>query len=234
MTIHDLSELRNSTAVDKEFAFSESLVDHIYHKIKELVTEEVIVPGAKLRHEYLSEVLKVSHTPIREALNRLVQEGYVEKVTRRGYYLREISVEEAEELYAFREMIEVDAIEKAVKTNDGLLVSDLRKIMKRYDREIQKGMSIERRQVDRAFHLIIAEAAGNKFVKRTLEQIFDQLILKRRLEGFIPRDKEVYEEHERLMECFEKKDGGKAKETMRIHIRKGRDNFLKHYRPQKT
>lgn len=234
MTIHDLSELQNPTEVDNEFAFSESLVDHIYQQLKGLVTEEAIVPGAKLRHEYLSEVLKVSHTPIREALNRLVQEGYVKKVPRRGYYLREISIEEAEELYAFREMIELHTIEKAVKTNNDLLVGELRDIMKIYKREIQKGMSVGRRQVDKAFHLKIAEAAGNKFMKKTLEQIFDQLILKRRLEGFIPRDKVVYEEHEQLMECFEKRDRAKAKETMKIHIRNGRDNFLKHYRPQKT
>jgi GntR family transcriptional regulator, rspAB operon transcriptional repressor len=234
MTLHSLSNPRSPTVDDREFAFLESLVDHVYQKLKELVTKEAIMPGAKLGHEYLSEVLKVSHTPIREALNRLVQEGYVKKVPRRGYYLREISVEEAEELYSFREIIESYTVDKAMASGDGLLVRDLREIMKRYGQEIRKGMSVERRRVDRAFHLRIAEAAGNQFVKKTLEQVFDQLILKRRLEGFLPRDREVYQEHEVLLECFEKRDKDKAKETVKAHIRKGRENFLKRYRPKQS
>ena len=214
------------------FPYSVSMTEQIYLKLKDLIVKEQLIPGQKLGHEDLSKILNVSHTPIREALNRLVQEGFVSKVLRRGYYLNEIKVDEAEELYIFRETIEQYTIENAITSKDTTLERDLMAIMKKYQCEIQKGMSVERRQVDREFHLRITEASGNRFVKKTLEQIFDRLILKRRLEGFIQRGKEVYEEHEILLECLRKKDRGKAKETMRNHIRKGMENFLKHYRPK--
>jgi len=111
--------------------YSLSLTDQVYFKIKDLIFTQQIIPGQKLRHDYLSEKLGVSTTPIREAINRLVQEGYVRSVARKGYYLNEITVDEADELYSFREIIEQYTVERASAIKDDALIKDLKENAKK-------------------------------------------------------------------------------------------------------
>lgn len=214
--------------VDDWAPYSLSLTDQVYFKIKELIFKQEIVPGQKLHHEYLSEKLGVSTTPVREAINRLVQEGYVRSVARKGYYLNEITIDEADELYSFREILELSAVEKACTLTDDTLISELKGNMKKYHQAVREPLSMERLRIDGDFHLKIAEACKNRYIKNALEKIFERLILKRSLEGFPQRGKEVYEEHEMILDSIVKQNVDRAKELVRQHIRKGRDNFIRH------
>src|SRR5437879_11997619 len=100
----------------------ENLSTRVYDEIKDLILCNEILPGQKLHHQQLSERLGVSRTPVREALTRLVQEGYVSFLPNRGFTCKEIRMQEAEELYDLREALEAFAVEKAIEnlTDDGL------------------------------------------------------------------------------------------------------------------
>jgi DNA-binding GntR family transcriptional regulator len=206
--------------------YSLSLTDQVYFRIKDLMFKQEIVPGQKLQHEYLSEKLGVSTTPVREAINRLVQEGYVKSVARKGYYLNEITIDEADELYSFREILEIYAVERASKATNEVLIKDLKEIAKKYNQAVNKPISMERLRVDQEFHLRIAEACGNRFITNTLDTTFERLMLKRSLEGFPQRGKKVYKEHEMIVDCIIKRDVAGARELMRQHIRQGRENLI--------
>jgi len=217
----------NPTSKDSDWTpYSLSLTDQVYFRIKDLIFKQEIVPGQKLQHDYLSEKLGVSTTPVREAINRLVQEGYVKSVARKGYYLNEITIDEADELYSFRETLEMYAIEKASTRPDDALIKDLTEIVKKYNEAVNKPISMERLRVDQEFHLRIADACGNRFVRATLETTFERLILKRSLEGFPQRGRKVYKEHEMIVDCIIRHDVTGARELMKQHIRQGRDNFI--------
>lgn len=228
---------RNLNPLSKESdwsPYSLSLTDQLYFKIKDLIFKQQIIPGQKLHHEDLSEKLGVSTTPVREAINRLVQEGYVKSVARRGYYLTEITIDEADELYSFRETLEDYAVEKAAASGDAALIKDLKEIAKRYYQCVHKPISMERLRVDQEFHLRIAEACGNRFIKSALETTFERLILKRSLEGFPQRGKKVYKEHEMIVDCIVKRDVARAEELTRQHIRQGRDNLISYLKKRGT
>src|SRR4026208_1189084 len=92
----------------------ENLSARVYNQIKQLILCNEIMPGQKLHHQQLSERLGVSRTPVREALTRLVQEGYVSFLPNRGFTCKEIRLQEAEELYELRESLEAFAVEKAI------------------------------------------------------------------------------------------------------------------------
>ena len=92
----------------------ENLSARVYSQIKNLILCNEIMPGQKLHHQQLSERLGVSRTPVREALTRLVQEGYVSFLPNRGFTCKEIRMQEAEELYELREALEAFAVEKAI------------------------------------------------------------------------------------------------------------------------
>jgi DNA-binding GntR family transcriptional regulator len=213
--------------------YSLSLTDQIYFRIKELIFKQEIVPGQKLQHEDLSEKLGVSTTPLREAINRLVQEGYVKSVARKGYYLTEITIDEADELYSFRETLEMYAIEKACARADDALIKALKEIARNYYQAVNQPISMERLRVDQQFHLRIASSCGNRFITNALEATFERLMLKRSLEGFPQRGKKVYKEHEMIIDCISKRDLAGARALTRQHIREGRDNLLLYLQKRK-
>jgi len=225
---------KSAHPIEEEWSpYSLTLTDQIYFRIKDLIFKQQIVPGQKLHHDYLSERLKVSTTPVREAINRLVQEDYVRNVPRKGYYLNEITIDEAEELYAFRELIELYTVEKACALGDETPIKDLQENAAQYFDYVQKPICMERLLVDQEFHLGIAGACDNRFIKSTLEKIFARLILKRSLEGFPQRGAEVYKEHEMILNCIMGQEVARAKELVREHIRKGRDNFISYLKRRK-
>src|SRR5258705_7642275 len=92
----------------------ENLSARVYNQIKNLILCNEIMPGQKLHHQQLSERLGVSRTPVREALTRLVQEGYVSFLPNRGFTSKEIRLKAAEELYELREPLEPLAVKRAV------------------------------------------------------------------------------------------------------------------------
>jgi DNA-binding GntR family transcriptional regulator len=95
----------------------ENLSARAYHQIKNLILSNEVMPGQKLHHQELSERLGVSRTPVREALTRLVQEGYASFLPNRGFTCKEIRMQEAEELYEMREAVEAFAVERAIETS---------------------------------------------------------------------------------------------------------------------
>jgi len=117
---------------------SENLSARVYNQIKNLILCNEVLPGQKLHHQELSERLGVSRTPVREALTRLVQEGYVSFLPNRGFTCKEIRLQEAEELYDLREALEAFAVEKAIEnlTDDGL--DDFVNKVDRYGEDVQK------------------------------------------------------------------------------------------------
>jgi DNA-binding GntR family transcriptional regulator len=74
----------------------------------------------------------VSRTPVREALTRLVQEGYVSFLPNRGFTCKEIRIQEAEELYDLREAMEAFAVERATAHLTQAALDQLRRKMDRY------------------------------------------------------------------------------------------------------
>src|SRR3989475_13333771 len=140
---------------------SENLAARVYSQIKNLILCNEYMPGQKLHHQHLSERLGVSRTPVREALTRLVQEGYVTFLPNRGFTCKEIRLQEAEELYDLREALEAFAVEKAIEnlTDDGL--DDFANKVDRYGEDVQKQFTKERLVYDQDIHLGIARLSGN-------------------------------------------------------------------------
>src|SRR5512145_1588809 len=97
---------------------AENLSGRVYAQIKNLILRNEVMPGQKMHHQELSERLGVSRTPVREALPRLVQEGYVSFLPNRGFTCKEIRLQEADELYDLREALEAFAVEQAIRHMD--------------------------------------------------------------------------------------------------------------------
>ena len=206
----------------------ENLSARVYQQIKNLILCNEIMPGQKLHHQQLSERLGVSRTPIREALTRLVQEGYVSFLPNRGFTCKEIRMQEAEELYELREALEAFAVEKAIAILTDAALRQLRAKMNAYGRDVRNRFTRERLVYDQDVHLQIAQLTGNETLKNTLSHVFERIVLKRRTDGLYDpaRGIAAHQEHLRLLEAMERRDAVGAVAILRSHIQAGKKNVM--------
>jgi DNA-binding GntR family transcriptional regulator len=206
----------------------ENLSARVYNEIKNLILCNEIMPGQKLHHQQLSERLGVSRTPIREALTRLVQEGYVSFLPNRGFTCKEIRMQEAEELYELREALEAFAVEKAIATLSEKALRQLRDRVTAYGRDVQNRFTRDRLVYDQDVHLQIAQLTGNETLRNTLSYVFERIVLKRRTDGLYDpaRGVAAHQEHLRLLEAMVRRDAPTAVAILRNHIQAGKKNVM--------
>jgi DNA-binding GntR family transcriptional regulator len=206
----------------------ENLSARVYNQIKHLILCNEIMPGQKLHHQELSERLGVSRTPVREALTRLVQEGYVSFLPNRGFTCKEIRIQEAEELYDLREALEAFAVEKAIAKLTQASLDQLRRKMSSYGRDVQKRFTRERLVYDQDVHMQIIRLAGNETLTNTLSHVFERIVLKRRTDGLYDpaRGLTAHEEHMRLLDAMQQRNVSAAVAIIREHIQAGKKNVM--------
>lgn len=203
------------------------LNETIYNAIKQRIFAGQLRPGQKLTHQDLAEALSVSRTPVRESLERLYQEGFVLRVPNRGYYVAEIDAEEARELYETREALEVYELRRAFER--GISSTDLDRLERLndiYGQRIGIAHTRQRLQLDRDFHLALAALSGNRYMLRSVEQVFERLILKRRSDGYSDTGEVPYSEHLELLDALRRRDLGAAQASLARHIASARSRLL--------
>ena len=206
----------------------ENLSGQVYNQIKNLILCNEILPGQKLHHQELSERLGVSRTPVREALTRLAQERYVSLLPNRGFTCKEIRLQEADDLYQLREALEAFAVEKAAENMTQASLADLSAKISAYGKDVQKRFTRARLVYDQTIHLEIARLSGNEILTKTLEQVFERIIFKRRTDSLYDpaRGLAAHQEHLKLLQAMKKRNTQDAIKLVRAHIRAGRNNVL--------
>lgn len=210
------------------------LTGEALRRIKEMILRYEFRPGQKLEHQVLSDRLGVSRTPVREALGRLTEEGFVVRIPQKGYFVPEITETEAEELFELRECLELYSVEKAIQNCTKSDIKELRSILGSYKEAISLGISRQMFLVDENFHLKIAEIAGRSVLKRMLTSIFEKIIIKRKMDGIYPLSGlESYRRHLKIFKAIEKRDLKVAQEQIREHVRAGKEAVLEQIRQRK-
>lgn len=204
------------------------LVEIAYKKIKDAILKHEIVPGELLSHDELVLRLKIGQTPIREALSRMAQEGFVTQVTHRGYRVSEMTAEEVIELFEMRQVLEAYCIDEAIRriTPDGIEALELS--VKSSRRAITTNQPLVNRYITyNDFHLILAEIAGNNAICRVLEDTCEKLVLKRRIGGVSDGGFGVLRHHRDILRAIKNQDCTNAQELMKSHLDEIKYTLLK-------
>ncbi|MFA6365586.1 MAG: GntR family transcriptional regulator [Candidatus Hydrogenedentales bacterium] len=91
-----------------------SLLEFAYEKIKDDIMHGKYTPGEKISIEKIAQNFNMSLTPVKEALNRLASEGFIEAIPRHGMVLKSLSVKDIEDMLNVRKMIEMYSAKLAV------------------------------------------------------------------------------------------------------------------------
>ena len=133
--------------------------DEAYGKLRDWIIDGRLRPGEILRDQEIAQSLGVSRTPIREALRRLEDEGFVETALNRWTRVAPLDVRKAIELYGALEALEVFALEKARLTPQDL--ENMASANHAMRRSIEKKKAASALQADEAFHGVWMARAHN-------------------------------------------------------------------------
>lgn len=86
--------------------FYKTLKDYVFEYISEQIHSGAIKPNEKINENSICEVLKISRTPVREALIQLADEGILEKTPRKGFTVKEIDLNKVKEIYSIIGVLE--------------------------------------------------------------------------------------------------------------------------------
>jgi DNA-binding GntR family transcriptional regulator len=170
---------------------SKKKIPNAYEHLRRKLVEGEILPGMRLGNRKLAQEMGVSYTPVREALSRLISEGFVEHIRGVGAYVRMPDAREIEELLSIREVLESHAVAEAIRqiTADELKVLD--SVCSEWLAVLRANRTFQfkRKQLDRwiyldqLFHETIILAAKNRLLtkfmrdQRLLEKVFGSLRL---------------------------------------------------------
>lgn len=197
-----------------------------YRGIKEGILTLRLRPLEHLNAVDLAAKLKMSRTPVREALVRLEQDGLVCRGPAGGFQVRPISLKEIEDVYRVREALEVEAALEALPHIDEDILAALAKILKEGRALLKPTKYAEFVFTSRKFHAAIAKASGNEIFDKIMEPISDRvrLVGAMLIQMHAPRQLEVLEENEQIYRALRTRDSEQVEEAVRHHVRRAREH----------
>ncbi len=198
-----------------------SRAEMVYEQLKRDVADFKLVPGDRFTENELSERLGVSRTPVRQALFRLQQEGYVEVLFRNGWRVLPFDFEQFEQLYDLRMVLETTAVQRLCADETKVDRALLDQIAAIWLAPVAE-RSTDIRQVaqwDEDFHCSLVAAAGNAEMTRVHRDVTERIRIIRRLDFTKQaRIDATYEEHAKILRAIQRKRSDPAVMLLRAHI----------------
>ena len=194
--------------------------------LKERIIHWQYPPEHRLTEAELCQKFGVSRSPVREALRTLATDGFVKKMSNRGYAVKQHNLREIEEIYEVRLALELFVVECLAKR--GTPKNDEIDALKRTWTGLLNGSSKkdeELARLDTLFHETLAHAAGNKSLLRQLRAINERLLLFRMIDfGKAHRAESTCRQHLEILKRIAAKDISGARKAMQRNIDEGRNN----------
>lgn len=195
-----------------------SAADKAYTGIRSLILDGQLAPGEQLREEELAERIGVSRTPIRDALRRLEAEFFVTRSDSQRSFVADQSVEDIDEVFTLRAMLEGHAAARAAAVGGPVLAKRLRKIVDKAGDDWDVDGFLDH---NADFHAEIIAGAGSELLAMMLARLVSQPVVHRTARVY---DKRQFErslfEHRELVEAIERGDAEWARSVMTSHIRR--------------
>ena len=214
----------------------------IREKVRKAIRNDIldgrIPPGARLVEARLANEIKVSRTPVREALHMLEMEGLLEVIPRVGYRVRELSWRELEEICQIRAVNETLAGRWAMEKITPRQIRALEDNLSATEEGAEKGDTKTFLDLDAEFHEIIARSSGSK---RLLElcQLLRRHMLRYRIESlYLSRTDfrhmalKSVAGHRRILDCIKSRDSQCIEEAVHRHLDETRAS-IQHYTSKK-
>jgi len=206
-----------------------------YDLIKKDIIFGKLKPSSKLKLDNLKNNYKASLSTIRETLNRLASEGFVQAEEQRGFFVNSFSKNDLIEISNLRVLLECHAIKLSIDRGDtnweGNLVASHHKLHL-LEKEMQKNYKNNReewKKYDWEFHLALISNCGSENLL-TLHSILYDKYIRYQMAVITYRGKDAEEEHKKIFEAALNRDPATASNILETHITKGLEHTLKAFK----
>lgn len=198
-----------------------SRADEVYDQLKRDIADFRLVPGDRFTENEICDRLGVSRTPVRQALIRLQQEGYVEVLFRAGWRVLPFDFQQFEQLYDLRMVLETTAVHRLCESGRAVDRAQLDALAAIWlvpaDQRSSDAAQVARWDED--FHCQLVAAAGNAEMARVHREVTDRIRIIRRLDFTQqPRIDATYDEHAKILKAVRANRGDQAAMMLRAHI----------------
>lgn len=202
---------------------SETLGDLAYERIKEKILHCELEPGSAMTEAQLAQSLGLGKAPIRRALSRLTQDGYVKALARRGYVVAPITLRDVHQLFEVRLLLEPAAAKAAAGRIDGVRIRELETVCQAAYQPGDRASERAFLAANKEFHIAVVDGAGNQRLTRIVSQLLEEMTRLFHL-GLALRDRtsEMQHEHRELIDALVSGNGDEAEKVMRDQIEAAR------------
>lgn len=216
-----------------------SATKEVYLRLREAIVSGTLAPDERLYEQRLAADLGVSRTPVREALAMLDAEELVISENNRGTVVRRISPEEVQETYEVRAVIEGYGARLAAGRISRGQLDDLRALDEQMKQAISGRGAPPEEQVNELgrlnaeFHQIVATAAGNRVLGRTVGFLLNTPLYARAYYAYADLSKRAsISDHGRMIELLTAGDPDACEQFWREHLYRGRDYMIARLGPR--
>lgn len=202
--------------------------DTVYDYVVNSICNRRFLAGDRLVERDLAERLKMSHIPVREALERLADHGWTEQIPRKGTYVKQFDHNEIQEIYLLRQIIELGIIAKVAEDATEGQLKELEQLVDALEKANEANESEVYRDADFQFHYLIVKFAGSK----RLEKFYETLMLQIRYSCFVfwrlALEKHLFSitslqssiTHRMIYEAIAAHDPGWARQVLEQHLKR--------------
>jgi len=199
--------------------------------IRRAILDGTLGPGQRLTEERLARDLKISRTPVREALRVLQAEGLVESAPYQGSTVRSYAISDLDDMYQLRALLEGHAARRAAQRVDDEGIETLRASCERL---VALGDATDENVAEIVeenlfFHTSILELAGSERLMEMVRKVIELPLVYKSYHWYSPNQKRLSEHaHEQLVHVLAAHDADRAELIMRGHVYDGRDVLIAH------
>jgi DNA-binding GntR family transcriptional regulator len=202
-----------------------NLSREICDSLSERILSLAYPPGHRLTEQALSAEFKVSRSPVREALGMLVENGLIDKKARHGYSVRKLELQEINELYDARLVLELAVIERVCER--GMEPADISRLEDYWRGLLERLPHMAERlaESDEEFHEVLAKAAGNRVLHQMLDYVDKRIHFVRLADITNPdRLESTCLDHLTILQAIRQRDPAMGASAVRRNIEWGRRN----------
>jgi DNA-binding GntR family transcriptional regulator len=204
-----------------------TLAEQVYTAVRERILAGQLAPSTALRPRDVEQMMRVSRTPVREALQRLSSEGFLEPAPRQGFRVPDLSIDDLVDLYPAVQLLEVLAFDLAIAKIQPPDLDALERINAEFASAVSAGDVTAAVDANTRFHEGLAAVCGNRPLCRLLEDLrlrvrrlemldFGQLLLtSSRRDGRSPRRDLWVRQHADMITAMRRGQFAAARELLR-------------------
>ena len=210
-----------------ELLQSQSLTTLVRHELERRILAGELHPGTKLNEEVIARTLNVSRGPVREAFRALESAGLLRTEKNRGVFVRQVSVEEADEIYEVRAGLD-ELIGRLAASRIGPdSIAELRELLKKMQQAARTRSVEAYHPLNVRFHDRLAELAGNRTLLGAYRRLVNELHLYRR--ETLARGADSFpistREHAEIIDALAGGDADRAGKLLYEHAMESRDRL---------